>query len=338
MKIYSKVGSKERMLEMMMGVNKIKLNEFQDSFNGTNLGSNFNEEPPAEQPKQYSGKFQDLEIDEDAMKTIDSLPSEEPEESKPESDDFDMSGENTQEPEQSAGDTLQGGLGDNVSNTEFNGEQIRKGLKVEMEHTDDPMVALDIVYDHLTEDPMYYGDENQDPEQSAQCGAQSDVPTHGQDQNISRNVGMMNNGEDDNETDILLGFKPINVGDEIKNKSSEIDEYFGEKAVSGIRKVMTGHGDSGEAQGAQAKIIADIDDLISKFVNYPTVVAYDGGTPEQTKANLLQQAQENNWRGTITPVKSYADGKMHIIYKPGATGFQNMVGAASAGTEKLGGF
>jgi len=267
MKIYNKPGTKERMLEMMERVTKVKLNEFHDTFNGNNLGSNFGEEKPPEEPKEYSSRFQDLDVDEDAIKAIDDIKSEEePEQSDDErskemgkgygigsgdneswkqmdgmfmnggkqgsetpdseTDDFDMSGENTQEPEQSQGDTLQGGIADNVDNTDFNGEQVRKGLMVEMEHTDDPMVALDIVYDHLSEDPMYYGDESQDPEQSAECGAQSDAaPIHGQDPNMSGIGGMMNNEPDDEETDILLGFKPLNIGDQLGDEtdSDEIE-------------------------------------------------------------------------------------------------------------------
>ena len=34
--------------------------------------------------------------------------------------------------------------------------QLKMGLKIEKEHTDDPKKAKEIVMDHLTEDPMYY--------------------------------------------------------------------------------------------------------------------------------------------------------------------------------------
>ena len=53
-------------------------------------------------------------------------------------------------------DELQGGLGDDAQTTDFSDEQVTKGIKVEMEHTDDPGVAREIVLDHLTEDPRYY--------------------------------------------------------------------------------------------------------------------------------------------------------------------------------------
>jgi selenocysteine-specific translation elongation factor len=34
--------------------------------------------------------------------------------------------------------------------------QLRKGMLVEMEHTDDPSIAAEIALDHLTEHPFYY--------------------------------------------------------------------------------------------------------------------------------------------------------------------------------------
>lgn len=51
---------------------------------------------------------------------------------------------------------LPGGLADYRSPEDFDPKQIEKGLKVEMEHTNDPNLALEIVLDHLTEDPLYY--------------------------------------------------------------------------------------------------------------------------------------------------------------------------------------
>ncbi len=36
------------------------------------------------------------------------------------------------------------------------GKQLRKGQKIEMEHTDDPRIARKIACDHLKEHPKYY--------------------------------------------------------------------------------------------------------------------------------------------------------------------------------------
>lgn len=51
---------------------------------------------------------------------------------------------------------IKGGIGDKLSVSDVDKNELRMGLKVEMEHTDDPDVALDIVLDHLKEDPKYY--------------------------------------------------------------------------------------------------------------------------------------------------------------------------------------
>lgn len=40
--------------------------------------------------------------------------------------------------------------------SKFDKEQLKKGIKSEMEHTDDPSIAVRICADHLVEDPMYY--------------------------------------------------------------------------------------------------------------------------------------------------------------------------------------
>jgi len=53
-------------------------------------------------------------------------------------------------------DQIPGGLADKKKPGDFSKEQIRKGIKVEMEHTDDRSKAREIAMDHLTEDPKYY--------------------------------------------------------------------------------------------------------------------------------------------------------------------------------------
>lgn len=51
---------------------------------------------------------------------------------------------------------LKGGKGDNRPDSDFDPEQLKNGIKVEMEHTKDSKVAKEIAKDHLTEDPNYY--------------------------------------------------------------------------------------------------------------------------------------------------------------------------------------
>ena len=53
-------------------------------------------------------------------------------------------------------DRLPGGLGDDRPDSDFDAGQLQKGIKVEMEHTNDPDVAKEVAKDRLTEDPKYY--------------------------------------------------------------------------------------------------------------------------------------------------------------------------------------
>lgn len=53
-------------------------------------------------------------------------------------------------------DQLPGGKGDGKADDAFDAEQLEAGVKVEMEHTDDPAKAREIAKDHLSEDPHYY--------------------------------------------------------------------------------------------------------------------------------------------------------------------------------------
>lgn len=53
-------------------------------------------------------------------------------------------------------DQLTGGLADKKKPEDFDPEQLAMGIKVEMEHTNDPAKAKEIAMDHLVEDPNYY--------------------------------------------------------------------------------------------------------------------------------------------------------------------------------------
>ena len=52
--------------------------------------------------------------------------------------------------------SLEGGLADDKKPSDFPKDQMRKGIKVEMEHTNDPAKAKEITMDHLAEDLKYY--------------------------------------------------------------------------------------------------------------------------------------------------------------------------------------
>lgn len=55
-----------------------------------------------------------------------------------------------------AEDAIPGGKGDKLSIDDVDKEELKKGLRVEMEHTTDPKIAVEIALDHLAEDPKYY--------------------------------------------------------------------------------------------------------------------------------------------------------------------------------------
>ena len=51
---------------------------------------------------------------------------------------------------------LPGGVGDKTKIADVDRKELRNGIRHEMEHTDDPHIAIEIALDHLTEDPKYY--------------------------------------------------------------------------------------------------------------------------------------------------------------------------------------
>lgn len=53
-------------------------------------------------------------------------------------------------------DRLHGGVADYVGSIQFDTEALVKGTKHELEHTDDPDIAMEIAMDHLAENPWYY--------------------------------------------------------------------------------------------------------------------------------------------------------------------------------------
>jgi len=53
-------------------------------------------------------------------------------------------------------DKIPGGKSDNAPDSDFDAEELAKGIKVELEHTDDKELAKEIAKDHLSEFPDYY--------------------------------------------------------------------------------------------------------------------------------------------------------------------------------------
>lgn len=162
----------------------------------TGIGKEFSTELNKSKIKRKNKKKVKLsESDQDEEELTSDKNSEETPEFK--TDDIEQLAQDKEE----VGDMLQGGLGDDKSPLDFNPEQILKGLDVEKEHTDNPMIALEIVMDHLSEDPEYYtAKDNSDD--SAQFNAAKDI-----------SVKETDKSDDEETTNLLLGYKPINVGE-----------------------------------------------------------------------------------------------------------------------------
>ncbi len=53
-------------------------------------------------------------------------------------------------------DKIKGGLADNRPDSDFDKEQLRMGIKIEREHTNNTALAKEISKDHLEENSEYY--------------------------------------------------------------------------------------------------------------------------------------------------------------------------------------
>ena len=53
-------------------------------------------------------------------------------------------------------DEIEGGKGDNLNPEDVDEKQLKLGIAVEREHTNDDNTAREIALDHLAEDPKYY--------------------------------------------------------------------------------------------------------------------------------------------------------------------------------------
>jgi len=74
-------------------------------------------------------------------------------------------------------DMLPGGKGDTTALKNVNPDQLKLGIKVEMEHTNDTSMAKEIAIDHLTEDPEYYSKlSNADLVDEMRCNGSENQP------------------------------------------------------------------------------------------------------------------------------------------------------------------
>jgi len=129
------------------------------------------------------------------------------EDEKPETDDV----EQIEVDKEEIGDEIKGGKADDKSPQEFDKEQIKMGLKIEMEHTDNPMIAIEIAMDHLSEFPDYYTRLDKMEKE-----AKSEKSEDGEE------------SEDEELTDRLLGYEPKNVGDEMELEEEDLFGRMGD--------------------------------------------------------------------------------------------------------------
>lgn len=118
------------------------------------------------------------------------------------------------------GDEIEGGKAAGKSPLEYNPEQILKGIKIELEHTDDPMKAVEIAMDHLEEISDYYDRLEKMEAEAKTNGAGSTDPMNPSGCFDDR---LLSKDNDKEMTDMLLGYEPKNVGDEVK----EEEDVFG---------------------------------------------------------------------------------------------------------------
>lgn len=189
MEIFKKSGTKERLFEMMGKVNKIQLNESYEDYNTpqeNNLDFKYNNQWSPEEIELAKQNYQKQGIDvtnlnNDEFNTM--------------MGDYDISlRENEIEDNSNTPlinnyvDKIEGGLADEKKPNEFDKNQLLKGIRVEMEHTNDPYIALSIVMDHLVENPKYYGEDSDDAEESAMENAISDVVNEDLSGNIENEI------------------------------------------------------------------------------------------------------------------------------------------------------
>lgn len=280
MNIKGNPGSKERLLEMFHGVNKVSVNESYEDYtpeeesarssfldheyspemiqaakiklkketgvDGNDLSKDefdvmmfdyensiIKEELPVEEPKKWdeNGSFEDKE---GIMQWVDN--EEENVASEVSADiENEVSLQNDNVPETGNGnevfhgdlddvpetgdefDQLEGGLADESTVTEFDPLQISKGIEIEMEHTNDPKVALEITMDHLKEIPDYYSRLDTMEKEAEGDSIEMDVDSVPED--LQGHAEMLNNTDQDIQN-TLLGYDS-NTPNASKDKPEE---------------------------------------------------------------------------------------------------------------------
>lgn len=104
---------------------------------------------------------------------------------------------------------LPGGLASDRPDSDFDPEQLKKGIEVELEHVDHRGIAKEIAKDHLTEDPQYYDhlkemEDKYKKDNEKKCGNSviSEEIAVGPRVNVSSSGSWYKGAQTDNEEDI----------------------------------------------------------------------------------------------------------------------------------------
>jgi len=115
-------------------------------------------------------------------------------------------------------DKIHGGKGDNVSDEEFDEDELEKGKEHEKEHTNDEDIAKEIAKDHEVEDPEYY--EKLD-KMEKKDKKESSLKLSFDDNNPINDMNWTETG-DTNDIRNEGSYGPFNSLSEIRNRMSEI--------------------------------------------------------------------------------------------------------------------
>jgi len=119
-------------------------------------------------------------------------------------------------------------------------------------------------------------------------------------------------------------FEEFNEIEELNNEGFNVD------GLKGVKKFFTGHKDKEEKEGKKEVILAQIDKVISGLNKAGWI---KDENVEKTKQNLIKQAEDNNWKGTVKSWK-YANNTWGAVYNKGRSSFQDIgLGAAGAGSQ-----
>jgi hypothetical protein len=280
---------------------------------GGNLGASMNEEEKSDYPDQMGKTFKPKsKYPKKKKKPQTTVKIDETENGmsfEPKGDEVEQLGQDKEQ----VGDMLSGGLADDKSPQEFDPEQIMMGIKVEMEHTDNPMTALEIAMDHLAEFSDYYTRlEKMEKDAEAEHGGESlEEKPEGEEGNKHPLADVMDIKIDDKETtDVLLGYEPKNVGETFDYASADVDyeeKDAMKKYLEYSEKNINGLGDDEKKEyfelWKQFKGSEKVNETLNKHI-----VVYDGASAYVEDENNIPDDVEIIGRyDNIDDAQAFAD-------------------------------